>query len=55
MVSGANDVIVVKDENGDMKSSPFSVQFGKNLKKRKSENDVVLQARRTFGYPDLAT
>jgi len=28
-LTGANDVIVVQDENGNMKSSPFSVQFGK--------------------------
>lgn len=29
-LSGANDVIVVEDENGRLKSSPFVVRFGRN-------------------------
>ena len=28
-LTGANDIIAVVDEDGDMKASPFNVQFGK--------------------------
>ena len=29
LLTGANDIIAVVDEDGDIKASPFNVQFGK--------------------------
>eukprot|EP00659_Diplonema_papillatum_P007762 gene7762-11925_t len=40
MTSGANDIVVVRHENGDLQSSPFNVRFGKAKVIRRSDKYV---------------
>ena len=51
MFSGANDVIVVQDENGNMKSSPFSVQFGKIFVFVKSTKMMHFEGKKDIWLP----
>ena len=43
MTSGANDVIVVRHENGDLQSSAFNVRFGKAKVIRRSDKYVYVE------------
>ncbi|KAJ9462770.1 Phosphatidate phosphatase PAH2 [Diplonema papillatum] len=40
ITSGANDIIVIRQENGDLQSSPFNVRFGKAKVIRPSNKNV---------------
>ena len=49
-LSGAIDIIVVKQKNGDLNSSPFHVRFGKIKIVRPSEKSVLITVN---GVPSL--
>ena len=43
MTSGANDIVVVRHDNGDLQSSPFNVRFGKAKVIRRSDKYVYVE------------
>eukprot|EP01065_Artemidia_motanka_P044517 TRINITY_DN6358_c0_g1_i1.p1 TRINITY_DN6358_c0_g1~~TRINITY_DN6358_c0_g1_i1.p1 ORF type:complete len:721 (+),score=195.72 TRINITY_DN6358_c0_g1_i1:175-2337(+) len=47
VTSGANDIIVVRHENGELSSSPFTVRFGKLKVLRRSDKYIYVEVNGT--------